>query len=101
MSSKRSSSVSRFQLATNKGIVYDDFQSRVGYQYQLLINGIPAFKPHVVVEGYEKVKEFDETVKAAPCTFAQACAEAALPTYMGANPQLSKIAPIVMDKVAK
>lgn len=89
------------QMVTNKGIVYDDFESKVGYQYQLLINGIPAFQPHVVVERYEKVKEFDETVKAALCTVAQACAEAALATYMGANPQFAKIAPIVLDKVSK
>jgi hypothetical protein len=89
------------QLVTNKGLVYDDFESRVGYQYQLLINGIPAFQPHIVIERHEKVKEFDETVKATLCNVAQTCAEAALSTYMGANPQFAKIAPIVLDKLAK
>jgi len=89
------------QLVTNKGIVYDDFESRVGYQYQLLINGIPAFQPHVVIERYEKVKEFDEAIKATLCAVAQTCAEAALSTYMGANPQFAKISPIVLDKVVK
>jgi hypothetical protein len=89
------------QLVTNKGIVYDDFESRVGYQYQLLINGIPAFQPHVVIERNEKAKEFDEKLKSVLFTTAQACAQAALSTYMGANPQFVKIAPVILDKLEK
>jgi hypothetical protein len=87
------------QLVTNKGFVYDDFESRVGYQYQLLINGIPAFQPHVVVERHEKNKEFDPAVKQALISVAQGCAEAALATYLGANPQFAKIAPVVVETV--
>jgi hypothetical protein len=89
------------QLVTNKGIVYDDFESRVGYQYQLLINGIPAFQPHVVIEREEKVKEFDEKLKSALLTVAQTCAQAALSTYLGANPQFAKISPAILVKSEK
>jgi hypothetical protein len=87
------------QLVTNKGFVYDDYESRVGYQYQLLINGIPAFQPHVVVEQHEKKKEFDPAVKQALLKLAQGCAEAALATYLGSNPQFAKIAPAVIETV--
>lgn len=87
------------QLVTNKGFVYDDYESRVGYQYQLLINGIPAFQPHVVVEQHEKTKEFDSAVKQALLNLAQGCAEAALATYLGSNPQFAKIAPAVIETV--
>lgn len=89
------------QLITNKGFVYDDFESKVGYQYQLLINGIPAFQPHVVVERHEKVKEFDQAIKQTLLKVAQGCAEAALSTYLGANPQFAKISPPVLETVEK
>ena len=34
--------------------------SEIGYQYQLMINGIPAFQPHIVIERVEKSKEIDQ-----------------------------------------
>jgi hypothetical protein len=88
------------QIITDKGIIYDDFETKVGYQYQLLVNGIPAFQPHVVVERHEKVKEIDQALKKQLVDFALGCAQAALATYLGANPQFATIAPtIIKDEV--
>lgn len=89
------------QLITDKGFVYDDYETKVGYQYQLLINGIPAFQPHVVVEQHEKSKEFDQAIKKSLLNIAQGCAQAALATYLGANPQFANIAPPILETVNK
>lgn len=32
------------------GIIFDDMYSAVGFQYQLFVNGIPCFQPHIVIE---------------------------------------------------
>lgn len=84
------------QILTDKGIVWDDYETKVGYQYQLLINGIPAFQPHIVVERHEKIKEVDPNVKQALIKIASQCAEAALKTYLGANPQFGELAPPIV-----
>lgn len=34
----------------DEGIIWDSTKSQVGFQYQLYVNGIPCFQPHVVVE---------------------------------------------------
>lgn len=84
------------QLLTNKGVVWDDYETKVGYQYQLLINGIPAFQPHIVVERHEKIKEVDPSLKQALIRLATQCAEAALKTYLGANPKFGELAPPIV-----
>ena len=84
------------QILTDKGIVWDDYETKVGYQYQLLINGIPAFQPHIVVERHEKIKEVDPNLKQALIRIASQCAEAALKTYLGANPQFGELAPPIV-----
>lgn len=42
------------------GFITDSFKSETGYQYQLLVNGIPAFQPHVVVDSTEETKTVNE-----------------------------------------
>lgn len=86
------------QFLTDKGVIYDDYESKTGYQYQLLVNGIPAFQPHVVVERHEKIKKIDEAVKNECLKLARRCAEAAVTTYLGANPQFAKLAPEVIEE---
>ena len=63
------------------------YEKRVGYQYQLHVNGIPALQPHVIIESTEIVvmtkdeninKLVDQARKAA-----QVVAEAAINTYLG------------------
>lgn len=84
------------QILTDKGVIWDDHETKVGYQYQLLINGIPAFQPHIVVERHEKVKEIDPNLKQALIKTASQCAEAALKTYLGVNPQFGELAPPIV-----
>lgn len=84
------------QIRTDKGLVWDDYETKIGYQYQLLINGIPAFQPHIVVERHEKIKEVDPNLKQALIKTASLCAEAALKTYLGANPQFGELAPPIV-----
>lgn len=63
------------------------FEKRVGYQYQLLVNGIPALQPHVITESKEVVeKTKDETIdKLANQALqaAQQLAQGAIDTYLG------------------
>lgn len=89
------------QLLTDKGVIYDTYEAKAGYQYQLLVNGIPAFQPHIVVERHEKVKEFDQAVKSTFLSLARTCAEAAVTTYLGASPQFAKLAPEVIEQLQK
>lgn len=45
-------------------LLFDDMYSAVGFQYQLLVNGIPCFQPHVVIEQeYEETEVNDERLK--------------------------------------
>lgn len=89
------------QLLTDKGLFSNDYEVNAGYQYQLLINGIPAFQPHIVVERHEKVKEIDQTVKSEFLSIAKTCAEAAVTTYLGASPQFAKLATEIVEQIDK
>lgn len=48
------------EIETEKGIIYDTHQSNAGYQYQLMINGIPVFQPHIIIENKETLKEVNQ-----------------------------------------
>ncbi|MFO1385311.1 MAG: hypothetical protein U1F55_03865 [Chitinivorax sp.] len=89
------------QLLTDKGLIYDTYEAKAGYQYQLLVNGIPAFQPHIVVERHEKVQEIDQAIKNTFLSLAKTCAEAAVTTYLGASPQFAKLAPEVIEQIEK
>ena len=89
------------QLLTDKGVLKDTYESKVGYQYQLLVNGIPAFQPHIVVERHEKEQKIDQAVKNTLLSIARTCAEAAVTTYLGASPQFAKLAPEVVEQIEK
>lgn len=89
------------QLLTDKGIFKDTHEAKIGYQYQLLVNGIPAFQPHIVVERHEKVQQIDQEIKKTLLSIAQTCAEAAVTTYLGASPQFAKLAPEVLEETEK
>lgn len=89
------------QLLTDNGLFKDTYEAKIGYQYQLLVNGIPAFQPHVFVERHEKVEQVDQSVKTTLLSIAQNCAEAAVTTYLGASPQFAKLAPGVLEQIAK
>lgn len=89
------------QLLTDKGWISDSHEAKVGYQYQLLVNGIPAFQPHVIVERHEKIEQIDQEVKSTMLSIAQSCAEAAAMTYLGVSPQFAKLAPSIFETAEK
>ncbi len=89
------------QLLTDNGLFKNTYEARVGYQYQLLINGIPAFQPHVLIERHEKIEKIDEEIKKQLLAVAKTCAEAAVTTYLGASAQFAKLAPEIVDQVSK
>lgn len=89
------------QFLTDKGFFKDTHEANIGYQYQLLVNGIPAFQPHIVVERHENFQQIDPEIKKMFLATAQTCAEVAVTTYLGASPQFAKLAPEVIDEQIK
>jgi len=73
------------------------YRERSGYQYQLMVNGIPAFDPHVMTLHDEERKSVDE--KALLETATQA-ATLVLDTYSAAS-QIFKMAAPVVRKLGK
>lgn len=67
------------------GYIWDEYKSETGYQYQLLINGIPAFQPHVVIESSEKLKEVNEEKMKVLLECALGAAKSAAELYMGGS----------------
>lgn len=44
---------------TKEGSFFKSYNLEIGYQYQLLVNGIPCFEPHVVIEQRTEEKEMN------------------------------------------
>lgn len=70
------------KIEKDKGIIWDEHKSYTGYQYQLLVNGIPAFQPHVVIEKTEEIKEVDEKTIERLHNFAMRAVDSAINTYL-------------------
>jgi hypothetical protein len=72
-----------------------------GYQYQLLINGIPAFSPHVVPERTEIKSEINPQLEAALLRLAEKAADTAINLYLGGNIQFAKLSPPIVERIAR
>lgn len=72
-----------------------------GYQYQLLINGIPAFSPHIVPERIETKSEINPELEKTLLSVAEKAADAAINLYLGGNTQFAKLFPAVIDRGTK
>lgn len=48
------------KVIKDTGLFYNSHRAEIGYQYQLLVNGIPAFAPHLIIENSEEIKEIDQ-----------------------------------------
>lgn len=70
------------KIEKNTGIIFDDHKSHTGYQYQLLVNGIPAFQPHVVIEKSEEIKQADKDMILKLVKIAESSARSAVNTYL-------------------
>jgi len=76
-------------------------ETEVGYQYQLLINGIPAFQPHIIIERSEIRKEVNEENVRELLSVAKQVAEGAIDMYLGANGQFAKLAQPVIKRLKR
>lgn len=84
------------RVLEDKGLFSSEFKTEIGYQYQLLINGIPAFQPHLFIERTETRKEINEERINELTKIAKQIAEGAIDMYLGSNGQFAKLAmPIV------
>jgi len=50
-------------ITEDKGLIRNEFETVAGYQYQLLVNGIPAFSPHIVPEHTEVKRSLNPEVE--------------------------------------
>lgn len=71
------------KIEKDAGVIWDDFKSYTGYQYQLLVNGIPAFQPHIVIEHSEEIKTVDKQMIAELVKLAHKSADIAARAYLG------------------
>lgn len=88
------------RIEKDVGVIWNSHRSYTGYQYQLLVNGIPAFQPHVVVEHSEELKEVDKQMVADLVRLAHKAADIAAKTYLGgAAPGALTIGPEIVQQV--
>lgn len=74
------------RIEKDEGIIWSDHKSYTGYQYQLLVNGIPAFQPHVVVEHTNEFKAVDKDTINELLKLAHKAADIAATSYLGGSP---------------
>lgn len=89
------------KITEDKSLFGDKYETVTGYQYQLLVNGIPAFSPHVVPERTEIKKAINEELERMLIQTAQHAAEAAIQLYLGGSPQFAKLAPLLVERLTK
>lgn len=90
------------EVAAAKGMFRSQEEVRAGYQYQLLVNGIPAFQPHVIIERREVSSKANEENIKAMVNFAADAAKGAISLYLGGGSRFVKLgAPIVKRLVKK
>lgn len=88
-------------ITEDKGLIRNEFETVAGYQYQLLVNGIPAFSPHIVPEHTEVKRSLNPEVEKALIQTAQRAADSAIDMYLGGNGQFAKIAEPIIKRLPK
>ena len=85
----------------DNGFIRNTYETTAGYQYQLLVNGIPAFAPHVVAEQTEVKKEVNPEIERLLVQAAERAAQAAINMYLGGSPQFAKLAEPIIKRLPK
>lgn len=86
-------------IKTDKGIFSDDHLSEIGYKYQLLVKGIPAFQPHICIEKREEIKEINNERIDKLSELAIEVTKQAIGSYLQGLPNaVFKIGTTVVDK---
>ena len=79
-----------------------EYEVETGYQYQLLVNGIPAFQPHYIIERSEVRKEVKEENVRELVSMAKDFATNAIETYLGAGGgKFAKLAGEIVKRLPK
>ena len=89
------------RITEDKSIFNKKHELVSGYQYQLLINGIPAFSPHVVPERTEIKNEINPQLEATLLGIAEKAADAAINLYLGGNIQFARRSPAIVERTSK
>ena len=89
------------RITEDKSIFNKKHELITGYQYQLLINGIPAFAPHVVPERTEIHSEINPELERMLLGVAEKAADAAINLYLGGNIQFARVAPAKVERVTR
>jgi hypothetical protein len=84
-----------------KGLFKDGQVIEAGYQYQLLVNGIPAFQPTVVIEETRRQSKVNEENVKALLQVAERAAKAAAELYLGAGASAGKLGPAIVRRILK
>jgi|SRR5690554_2332569 len=88
------------KIEKDDGLIWDNHKSYTGYQYQLLVNGIPAFQPHVVIEHSEEISKVDKEMVNQLVQAAIKAADNAAQVYLsGATGNMFRIGPEIVQQV--
>lgn len=89
------------RVISDNGYFTNRYESQTGYQYQLLINGIPAFQPHIVIESIENTATFNDENLKELILLATKAAEAAVALYAGKAGRSVNITQAIVERVSK
>jgi hypothetical protein len=84
-----------------KGLLKDEEVIEAGYQYQLLVNGIPAFQPSVIIEETRRSSKVNEENLNALLQVAERAAKTAVELYLGAGASAVKLGPAIIRRIVK
>jgi len=84
-----------------KGLLKDEEVVEAGYQYQLLVNGIPAFQPSVIIEETRRSSKVNEENLKALLQVAERAAKSAVELYLGTGASAAKLGPAIIRRIVK
>ena len=84
-----------------KGLFKDGEIIEASYQYQLLVNGIPAFQPSIIIEETRRESKVNEENVKALLQVAERAAKAAAELYLGAGASAAKLGPAIVRRILK
>jgi hypothetical protein len=84
-----------------EGFFKDEDVIEAGYQYQLLVNGIPAFQPSVIIEERRRSSKVNEENVKALLQVAERAAKAAAELYLGAGASAARLGPAIIRRITK
>ena len=84
-----------------KSFIREEVEVEAGYQYQLLVNGIPAFQPSIIIEERRRSSKLNEENINALLQVAERLAKTAAELYLGTGASVAKLGPAIIRRLAK